>query len=125
MEVNKMNEFTQEVTISKAIGGGYAIYADGQLAAVVERNADLVSHVAQLFQFSPLVKNVTSRAMGADETMVVLQALVKGVRSSDLGGSPITISMIKAIRSLTGCTLKQAKETFEQHELVQRGVMYD
>jgi len=106
-----MEKLAQEVTISRAISGGFAVYEDGQLAAVVERSSDLFLHVAQLFSLPP--KTVMNGGLDAHETVKVLRDLIKGVRESDRNGVPITIKMIKVTRELTGCDIRTAKEAFE------------
>lgn len=56
---------------------------------------------------SPLPASMVERCA------VVVSALTKAVQRNESVGNRHTISSIKAIRALTGCGLKEAKEAYE------------
>ncbi len=52
----------------------------------------------------------------ADHCAVIISALIKSVQRSESAGYTHTVSMIKAVRALTGCGLKEAKFACERSE---------
>ncbi len=105
------------IAIERGIRSGYGVFADGKLAVATSDADGALVGVADLLGVSLL------EMVRADETLLrravllsadvakaaeVIAALLIGVNATDR-----KISGIKAIRALTGCALKPAKDALE------------